>query len=78
MVVELPESYQNLVDAIMMRAVKDYRRALRILRVNPEHKLSRSRKRDVETFFRSQWFCDLCDLDGEMLINRIRKEEKGS
>lgn len=76
MVVELPECYQNVVDAIIMRAVKDYRDAVRFLPKNPTHPVALERKEDVETFFRSQWFKDLCDLDGEMLIERIQKEAK--
>ena len=73
---ELPESYQNLVSAIVMRAVKDYRRALRHLRRDPPHEPSRYRKREIERFFRSQWFADLCDLNGEMLIKELQKEVK--
>lgn len=70
----LSENYQNLVNAIIMQAVKDYRKALRMLRKDPEHEKSLFWKKDVERFFRSQWFEDLCDLDGEVLIEQLQKE----
>ena len=70
----LSENYQNLVNAIIMQAVKDYRKALRMLRKDPEHEKSLFWKKDVERFFQSQWFEDLCDLDGEVLIEQLQKE----
>ncbi len=73
-VVELPENYQNLVSAIIMRAVKDYRRALRTLRRDPAHAVSKYQKDEIERFFRSQWFKDICDLRGEELIEQLQKE----
>lgn len=71
---ELPECYQNLVNAIIMRAVRDYRRALRGLRKHPQHEPYIWRKKEVEVFFRSQWFKDLCNINGEMLIKKLQKE----
>lgn len=71
---DLPESYQNLINAIILRAVKDYRRALRGLQKYPHYPLFIKRKKDVEAFFRSQWFRDLCDLDGETMLRKLQKE----
>ena len=36
----------------------------------------RDRIRDVEKFFRSWWFAQLTDLDGELLLERLRKESE--
>lgn len=71
---ELPECYQNLVNAIIMRAVRDYRRALRDLQKHPQYEPYSWRKKEIEVFFRSQWFKDLCNINGEMLIEKLQKE----
>ena len=60
------ESYQLLVNAIIIQAVKDYRKALKY-----DH---RGIKRECCRFFRSDWFKTLTAIDGEMLISRIKSE----
>ena len=59
--------YEGLAAAIILQAVKDYRKALK--------KKERGQKRECERFFRSQWFVILSDVDGESLIELLRKEE---
>lgn len=66
--------YERLANAIILKAVDDYRRALRKLNrcgddINALHIV-----REVERFFRSKWFADLCNLDGEILIDRLKGE----
>ena len=58
--------YQLLAEAIILRAVDDYRKALKY-----DH---RGIKRNCEKFFRSEWFSILTNLDGETLIKRLRAE----
>ena len=58
--------HEGLAAAIILQAVKDYRKALK--------KGERERKRECERFFRSQWFGILTSVDGETLISRLRKE----
>lgn len=71
----MPEiNYQRLADEIIIRAVKDYRKALRTLKYHPENDTARRSKREVEKFFNSQWFGVLTEIDPEMLISRLRKE----
>ncbi len=70
----LSGNYQNLANAIVIQAVKDYRKAMRRLRKDPKHEKSLFWKKYIERFFRSQWFEDLCDLDGEVLIEQLQKE----
>ena len=60
--------YQLLAEAIILRAVADYRKALKYD--------CRGIKRNCERFFRSEWFSILTDLDGESLIQRLRAEVK--
>ena len=72
---EIPEiNYQRLADEIVIRAVKDYRKALRTLKYHPENDTARRSKREVEKFFNSQWFGVLTEIDPEDLISRLRKE----
>jgi hypothetical protein len=66
--------YEELANAIVLKAVKDYREALGILRYNPNDKDASISKEEIERFFRSGWFGLLTKLDPEMLISRLRKE----
>lgn len=66
--------YENLANAVILRAVKDYRKALGILRYSPKNRDAISRKDEIERFFRSGWFGILSKLDPETLISRLLKE----
>ena len=63
------ERYKELANAIIIQAVKDYRKALKYD--------ERGRKREIEKFFRSEWFTVLTNISGEMLIRELRAEVKG-
>ena len=67
-------NYENLANAIILQAVKDYRIALKCLKVNPNNRDALADKDEVERFFRSQWFSTLTSVDGEMLIRTLCKE----
>ena len=72
---EIPEiNYQRLADEIVIRAVKDYRKALRTLKYHPENDTARRSRREIERFFNSQWFGVLTEIDPEVLMERLRKE----
>lgn len=67
------EAYQNLANAIVKKAATEYRAALRGLERNPGY------RRDVEKlerFFHSRWYATLTDLDGDYLIERLKKDER--
>lgn len=68
------KNYENLANAIVFQAAKDYRKALRKYKRQPENKSAKSEIREIERFFRSNWYRTLTDLDGEMLIKRLREE----
>jgi len=71
-----------LVEAILKCAAEDYRSALKSLKSGVCYRdVSKGKagqpewiKDDCEIFFRSEWFKSLCDLDGEEVIKRLRKE----
>lgn len=67
-------NYENLANAIILQAVKDYRTALKCLVMNPNNRSAQSDKAEVERFFRSQWYSVLTSVDGEMLIRSLQEE----
>ena len=66
--------YEKLANAIILKAVDDYRSALRKLNRREDDISALSTVREVERFFRSKRFADLCNLDGEILIDRLKGE----
>ena len=60
-------AYRLLVTAIVVRAVDDYKKALKQLKDNPEYEDALKTKKEIEVFFESDWFCFLCE------INDVRK-----
>lgn len=55
--------YKLLANAIIIQAVKDYR--------NAKHPATR---KELERFFRSEWFSILSNLNGEVLLKQLQKE----
>ena len=73
----LEDPYQNLANAIVLSAVKDYRDALKRLNKKPNNKLAADERDDIERFFRSGYFAILTEIDPEYLIDRLNKEVFG-
>lgn len=57
--------YENLANAIILQAAKDYRLT------DDEQQLQ-----ETERFFRSSWFGVLSKVDPEFLIKELRKEKR--
>lgn len=70
--------YENLANAIIVQAAKDYTKALRRLKKFPHDKDAAYTKRECESFFRSGWFGTLTSLDGEVLMEKLIEEVYGS
>lgn len=66
--------YERLSNAIVLRAVDDYRDAMKRLTGFPHDRDSKRTKAEVEGFFRSGWFSTLPPLDPEMLIEKLTSE----
>ena len=66
--------YENLANAIIMQAVKDYRKVLRTLSLYPHNRSAQYERRSIEQFFCSDYFSVLTNLNPEMLIVRLNKE----
>lgn len=67
-------NYENLANAIILQAVKDYRMALKSLKANSRNRAAKADKDEIERFFRSGWFSVLTSVDGEMLIRSLQME----
>ena len=68
------EPYENLANAIIVLAAKDYRAALRRQKRHPNSQETQNTIDRLESFFWSAWYGVLTDVEGEYLIARIRKE----
>jgi len=66
--------YENLANAIILKAVGDYRDALKRQSRFPHDRDSSRTKAEVERFFRSGWFSTLTTLDPEVLILKLNRE----
>ena len=66
--------YKELANAIIIQAVKDYRDAVERLRYTPDDKSAQHDERSIEKFFRSNWFSILSDLNGELLLKKLKEE----
>ena len=58
------DPYERLANAIVMKAVDDYRMT------------EDSRElQDIERFFLSGWFTTLTDADGSVILKKLREEK---
>ncbi len=57
------DGYTELANAIIIQAVKDYRRAS-----TPQM------RREIKRFFLSDWFMVLTDADGKQILERLEQE----
>ena len=68
------KNYEELANAIVLMAVKDYRNALKVLKKNPNNISANKDKADCERFFLGDWFPALTSIDGEMLMHKLQEE----
>lgn len=68
------EAYERLANAVVIKAAKDYRRALKKLSRNHNNLDAMSEIASIEGFFRSGWFGVLTTVDPEMLLRKLQEE----
>ena len=67
--------WQKLANAIVEQAVKDYRMEQARVKANPQNSdHAKAEVRKLERFFRSDWFEVLTDVDGQLILSRLKKE----
>jgi hypothetical protein len=70
----MKDSYEMLANAIILRAVRDYRDSLKKLKKYPKNKSALYTKREVERFFHSDWYALLTAVDPEVLLAKLKRE----
>lgn len=68
------DPYESLANAIVIQAAKDYKTAYKKSKKRSQCKETQRELADLESFFRSDWYRTLTSVDGEMIMERIRKE----
>ena len=67
--------WEKLANAIVEQAVKDFRIAQARVKANPQNAdHAKAEVSQLEHFFRSQWFEVLTNVDGNLVLSRLRKE----
>lgn len=74
--VEVDRAYANLANAIVMLGVDDYRKVLRGKKISYKGKKGQiiETPARIEEFFLSDWFYTLTSVDGQTIINHLRRE----
>ena len=68
------QNWEDLANAVVLKAVEDYRKIRKQLREDPDQALLQKKIRELERFFRSPWFSILCDIDGSTILYNLRRE----
>ena len=71
----MEEIYDDLTfeEAIVFTAAEDYKKALLLLKKNPESKFARREVKELEDYFHSPDFEDLTNLNPDYLIRKIKE-----
>ncbi len=68
------ERYENLANAIVIQAVKDYKQILKMCIQYPDDAEWQREKEELEQFFVSHWYSKLTEVDGEWLMRKIKED----
>ena len=72
-IVDEKEAYENLANAIVESAAKDYKSALIRQKRNPESRTAAEYVKRLEKFFYSDWYEMLTNLDASYLIRKMKE-----
>ncbi len=70
--------WENLANAIIVKAAKDYWAAYRAKKRNPQNTRATAELRELVRFFTSLWYSELTDVDGEYLVKKLNESVDGS
>lgn len=73
-------NYDRLAKAIVQQAINEYKSELRRIAERIKEMKEKEREsgcyspkmHDLESFFKSDWFVILCDMDGQAVIDELR------
>lgn len=67
--------YESLANAIILQAVKDFRKCIKVVKRNGRNKEQAIREmREIVDFIKSPWFRVLTDLDPQVLLEKLQEE----
>ena len=74
-VIKIENEYgaERFANAIVMQAVKDYRYNYARYKKHTCDAKAKDELERLERFFKSKWFAQLTDIDGEWILKEIRK-----
>ena len=67
-------SYQDLANAVVTQAAKDYKYYHKRIEKNPADDYAKHEVREIEAFFGSKWMKRLINIDGAEILARIKGE----
>ncbi len=70
----MTEEFENLANAVILQAVKDWRWAVKVLKKRSRYLPAREMREDCEKFFRSEWFGQLTGIDGSFILQKLKQE----
>ena len=70
------KDYERLANAIIRQAVKDWKAAVRTLKRLPRSDKAKQVREDCESFFLSDWFTALTDVDGAVVLQKLKEEAR--
>lgn len=68
------QNYEDLANAIIQQAAKDYLHALRTVKRRKNAKEALREALEIEAFFHSPWYRMLTQIDPDYQIKRLRQE----
>ena len=68
------DPYEALANAVVLQAVKDWREASAVLSRGKKNINAQATKDECERFFLSPYFHTFTELDGEMLLTKLKSE----
>lgn len=67
--------YENLANAIILQAVKDFRKCIKAVKRNARNKEQAIMEmREIVDFIKSPWFRALTNLDPQVLLEKLEEE----
>lgn len=79
---EVPDAaIDRLIEAIVLRAMDDYKCALEMKDIEPQNSNQKENKAfaqrlygEVRNFFRSQWYGGMCKIPGERFLKKVEED----
>ena len=68
------EPYEELANAVILQAVRDWRSSAGKLKRHPENSAARQVTDECERFFLSERFSVLTRADGKIILRRLKEE----